>query len=324
MYEQLSTELKASLFQRIKSPFFGSYFFILIILNYRYFLVFISDKDIIEKFKIIDESNFSSFSPINFFNSFQIEAIYLSTFIYPFLGALIYIGIIPYFEYYISMPIWKSHQNRLKEKYANLEKEEVFLGSEKKKYLKEILDLRNEKDNLVEKITLIDLKHKQNTDEIKISLSKEYEEKINQTLLDKELDYKENVQELKDEVVKYKGMTEQFDIGYSNLEKERNDLLKELNKYKTDLDYNETIRDYLSKEIFNNDDIVYLKNYYINSIGNLSYYDLNNKMVNLTKMPLIKIENITNKIINYNYFTKDDYSVSPTLKFKEILLKMFG
>jgi DNA repair exonuclease SbcCD ATPase subunit len=149
VYEQLSKELKASLFQRIKSPFFGSFFIGWFIFNYRFIIVLFS----------VDTTNLiMNVKPLLIpLINFQIEPIYLTTLIYPFFIALIYIGIVPFFEYYVSMPIWKTHQNRLKEKYAKLEKEEIFLGTEKDKYLNEIMNMKKEKNKLVEELTNIDL-----------------------------------------------------------------------------------------------------------------------------------------------------------------------
>ena len=166
MYKEISKELKASLFQRIKSPFFGSFLIGLLIFNYRYILVLLSTKSIEDKFHFIDNYKTSIIINIPYFDFICIKDIYLSTTLYPFIFALISIAIFPYFERYISMPIWKKHQNRLKEKYAELEKEEILLGSEREKYLNEILNIRKEKNQLVEELTNIDLATKKKIDKL--------------------------------------------------------------------------------------------------------------------------------------------------------------
>lgn len=137
MYSQLSKELKASLFQRIKSPFFGSYLIGLFIFNYRFVFLMLSNKSLEDKFKIIEDVNSIIGATPTFY----------TTLLFPFLFALFYITLVPLFESYVSMPIWKKNQNRLKERYAKLEKQEVFLAEEKSKYLKEILEIRREKKN---------------------------------------------------------------------------------------------------------------------------------------------------------------------------------
>ncbi|OCL93700.1 hypothetical protein [Aliarcobacter thereius] len=152
MYKEISKELKASLFQRIKSPFFSSFLIGILIFNYRYILVLLSTKSIEDKFNFID-----TYKPTLIFELPYIDLFYQTTLIYPFFFAFVWIGIIPFFERYISMPIWKWHQNKLKEKFAKLEKEEIFLGSERDKYLSSISNIRKKTKKLEEELTNIDL-----------------------------------------------------------------------------------------------------------------------------------------------------------------------
>lgn len=245
MYEQLSKELKASLFQRIKSPFFGSFFIGWFIFNYRFIIVLFSDKSIEEKFQLIDTTNLiMNVKPLLIpFTNFQIEPIYLTTLIYPFLIALIYIGIVPFFEYYISMPIWKKHQNRLKEKYAELEKEEIFLGTEKDKYLNEIMNVKKERNKLIEELTTIDLSNQTKTENI---------------IQKKEYDFLREKEKLKtDFQIQLADCTKDKD---EELEKEKKRLNLEIKQLKEELNYsnqnltnlqngNETFRRTLSEQL---------------------------------------------------------------------------
>ena len=96
MYKEISKELKASLFQRIKSPFFGSFLIGLLIFNYRYILVLLSTKSIEDKFHFIDNYKTSIIINIPYFDFICIKDIYLSTTFYPFIFALISIACIPY------------------------------------------------------------------------------------------------------------------------------------------------------------------------------------------------------------------------------------
>ncbi|MCT7487046.1 hypothetical protein N5T98_10495 [Aliarcobacter cryaerophilus] len=199
MYKEISKELKASLFQRIKSPFFGSFLIGLLIFNYRYVLVLLSTKSIEDKFHFIDNYKASIIINIPYFDFICIKDIYLSTTLYPFLFALISIVIFPYFERYISMPIWKKHQNRLKEKYAELEKEEIFLGSERDKYLGEILNIRKEKNQLVEELTNIDLATKNKIDNVIVDKEEEFKKEKARLQADYEINLKARANEIKNQ-----------------------------------------------------------------------------------------------------------------------------
>lgn len=212
MYNQLSKELKASLFQRIRSPFFGSYLIGLFIFNYRFVFLMMSSKSLEEKFKIIDSANSIIGATPTFY----------TTLIFPFLFALFYITIVPLFESYVSMPIWKKNQNRLKEKYAKLEKQEVFLSEEKSKYLKEILEIRREKEKLVEELTNHDIRNKQNLeDEIKRFTNKHNEE-INMIKTDYEIKQKDLLEKHD------KSLRKDFEKINKSLSENNNELLNQL------------------------------------------------------------------------------------------------
>lgn len=246
MYEQLSKELKASLFQRIKSPFFGSFLIGLFIFNYRFLLILLSNKSLEDKFNLIDTSNLiMNLNPLKIpiINS-QIEPIYLTTLIYPFLFALFYIGIVPFFEYYISMPIWKKHQNRLKDKYAKLEKEEIFLGTEKDKYLTEILSLKKEKNKLVEELTNIDITNESKINKLKDEIAEKHREEKEKLNTDFDIKLKENEKDLKES---YENKIKTIDKNLEECIKEikvKNNLIKDLgNKHTKDLEYVSSIKE---------------------------------------------------------------------------------
>lgn len=350
MYEQLSKELKASLFQRIKSPFFGSFLIGLFIFNYRFLFILLSDKSLEEKFKLIDTSNLiMNITPWNInipFTQFTfiIEPFYLSTLIYPFLFALFYIGIVPFFEYYISMPIWKKHQNRLKEKYAKLEGEEIFLGKEKSKYLDEILNLKKEKNKLVEELTDIDLANQSKLDNVKKEKDEEYKIEKEKLNADFEIRLKDKDEELKkiyeQEINNNKTIIKELENNIKNINEEKinayietidfhkktveelkiknNDLISENDKYKNELEnntlkYNEKISKYL--EIYSEEELKYLEviNKY-NIPDNILYSEYINKMTTSSGLERNTIEYISENFVekglieknsNYIYFHKN-------------------
>lgn len=222
MYKEISKELKASLFQRIKSPFFSSFLIGILIFNYRYILVLLSTKSIEDKFIFIDTYKAPIIFDVPFFKFICIEHILISTLAYPFFFALFWIGITPFFERYISMPIWKKHQNKLKERFAELEKEEVFPRSEKEKYLNEILNIGKEKNKLVEELINIDLA-------TQTKIEKSINEKEKEFEKEKELlntDFEIRLEAKEDEIKKQKD--EEFAKVKNNLIKEKEELQ---NKY---------------------------------------------------------------------------------------------
>lgn len=296
MYKEISKELKASLFQRIKSPFFGSFLIGLLIFNYRYILVLLSTKSIEDKFHFIDNYKTSIIINIPYFDFICIKDIYLSTTLYPFIFALISIAIFPYFERYISMPIWKKHQNRLKEKYAELEKEEILLGSEREKYLNEILNIRKEKNQLVEELTNIDLATKKKID--KAIEDKEAEFKKEKERL--QADYEINLQARTDEIKNQK-------------DEEIEKLNRKINENKTLI---ENLIDKHSAEIKNKDkEIINLQNQLLEYAKNMDklqkYEDEHNKkneLLELQKKEILKdfsIDEINFLETIYQYNIKD-------------------
>ncbi|MDN5097417.1 hypothetical protein O8C85_02605 [Aliarcobacter butzleri] len=230
MYKEISKELKASLFYRIKSPFFSSFLIGILIFNYRYILVLLSTKSIEEKFNFIDTYRSPIILNIPNFDFFCIEYIYLSTLVYPFLFASIWIAIIPFFERYISVPIWKWHQNRLKIKYAELEKEEILLGSERDKYLNEILNIRKDKNKLVEELVNIDLTTQVKIDNAKKQKDEEFEQEKEILKVNFEIRLKTREEEIN------KSKNEEFKKKEEEFEKVKNDFIKEkeelINKYR--------------------------------------------------------------------------------------------
>ncbi|MCR1815355.1 hypothetical protein [Aliarcobacter butzleri] len=192
MYKEISQELKASLFQRMKSPFFSSFFIGVLIFNYRYILVLLSTKSIEDKFNFID-----TYNPSLIFEFPYIKLFYQSTLIYPFFFALFWIAVIPFFEQFISMRIWKWHQNRLKNEYAKWEKEEIFLGSERDKYLNEILNIRKEKNKLLEELSNIDLATQTKIEKLLKDKDKEFEQEKKSLNVDFEIRLKAKEDEIK-------------------------------------------------------------------------------------------------------------------------------
>lgn len=81
-----------------------------------------------------------------------IDLFYQTTIIYPLFFALFWIGFMPFFEQYVSMRVWKWHQNRLKNEHAKWEKEEIFLGSERDKYLGENIEYKKRKKSISRRI----------------------------------------------------------------------------------------------------------------------------------------------------------------------------
>ena len=194
MYKEISKELKASLFQRIKSPFFGSFLIGLLIFNYRYVLVLLSTKSIEDKFQFID-----TYKPSLIIEIPYIDLFYQTTIIYPLFFALFWIGFMPFFEQYVSMRVWKWHQNRLKNEHAKWEKEEIFLGSERDKYLGEILNIRKEKNQLVEELTNIDLATKNKIDNVIVDKEEEFKKEKARLQADYEINLKARANEIKNQ-----------------------------------------------------------------------------------------------------------------------------
>ncbi|WP_323669393.1 hypothetical protein [Aliarcobacter butzleri] len=332
MYEQLSKELKASLFQRIKSPFFGSFLIGLFIFNYRVLFILLSDKPLEDKFNLIDTSNLiMNIPPLNIpIVNFQIASVYLTTLIYPFLFALFYIGLVPYFEYYISMPIWKKHQNRLKEKYAKLEKEEIFLGTEKDKYLSEILNLKKEKNKLIEELTNIDIVNEEKIDKIKEEMNelcKKEKEKINEDF-DIKLKTEKNIlkenyeSQLEEANIKLEECNEKIETHIQtikNLEKKEMTLTEELERKNNELENykneekskndfnNKRFEKYL--EEYSKDELNLLRIIYEHNIqDNRDYSYFIDDIVKISDKKRIACEQIIKKLIEKRLIIKDHFN----------------
>ena len=261
MYKEISKELKASLFQRIKSPFFGSFLIGLLIFNYRYVLVLLSTKSIEDKFQFID-----TYKPSLIIEIPYIDLFYQTTIIYPLFFALFWIGFMPFFEQYVSMRVWKWHQNRLKNEHAKWEKEEIFLGSERDKYLNEIINIRKETNKLVEELANIDLIN---------------QDKIKKAIQDKEEEFKQEKERLNTNFeINLKAKADEI-INQKNEEIEK--LNRQINKDKTLM---ENLIDNHSAEIENkNIEITTLQNKSSEYIQNLKKYeDAHNQKNELLKL----------------------------------------
>lgn len=338
MYKEISKELKASLFQRIKSPFFGSFLIGLLIFNYRYILVLLSTKSIEDKFHFIDNYKTSIIINIPYFDFICIKDIYLSTTLYPFIFALISIAIFPYFERYISMPIWKKHQNKLKEQYAKLEKEEILLGSERDKYLNEILNIRKEKNNLVEELANIDLV---NQNKIEKAIQDKKEEFIQQKKIlnaDFEVSLKAKANEVanqKNEEIKLLAeqleqdkilMQESIDKHYAEIENRNAEIinlknklieyeqkLDKLKKYEKEDNKKNELLELRKKEIlkdFSIDEINFLETIYKFDLKDvIALSDWIDAMMNVNNsLKRITMQKILDDLIKKGFFTKNQGS----------------
>lgn len=355
MYKEISKELKASLFQRIKSPFFRSFLIGLLIFNYRYILVLLSTKSIEDKFHFIDNYKTSIIINIPYFDFICIKDIYLSTTLYPFIFALISIAIFPYFERYISMPIWKKHQNRLKEKYAELEKEEILLGSEREKYLNEILNIRKEKNQLVEELTNIDLATKKKIDKAIEDKEEEFKKEKERLQADYEINLQARADEIKNQKDKeINSLNEQLaqnkaaikvtiDNHHNEIkgkEKDISDLQNQLFEYVTKMDKLEKYEDehnqknellkLREREIlkdFSTDEINFLKTIYQSNLKDV-INDSNwiDAMINANNsLKRITVQKILDDLIKKGFFTKNQSNyIFYTDNLKNILNSAFN
>ncbi len=355
MYKEISKELKASLFQRIKSPFFGSFLIGLLIFNYRYILVLLSTKSIEDKFHFIDNYKTSIIINIPYFDFICIKDIYLSTTLYPFLFALISIAIFPYFERYIAMPIWKKHQNKIKEQYAKLEKEEILLGSERDKYLNEILNIRKEKNQLVEELTNIDLATKKKIDKAIEDKEEEFKKEKERLQADYEINLKARADEIKnqkDEEIEKLNITinenktlmenliDNHSAEIKNKDKEniklQNQLLEyaknmdKLQKYEDEHHKKNELLELQKKEIlkdFSIDEINFLETIYQYNIKDKTNNSLFvDEVVNSSKsLKRIIVEKILDTLIEKGLFEENDFgSIFYTDKLKNILDSAFN
>lgn len=316
MYKEISKELKASLFQRIKSPFFSSFFIGVLIFNYRYILVLLSTKSIEDKFNFID-----TYNPSLIFEFPYINLFYQSTLIYPFFFALFWIAVIPFFEQFISMRIWKWHQNRLKNEYAKWEKEEIFLGSEREKYLNEILNMRKEKNKLVEELTNIDLATQTKIEKAIKNEQEKFEQEKERLNADIEIILKAK----EDEISKQKN---------DEFVKIKNDLIKEKEEVQNKYDDEKTISNKLKIE--NSENIEKLQNRFNNLLQeknkeidrlNLNNSDLRTEITYIKENQLKELEEFKKikeeKNRLFELQKKDilkDFSVD-TIKFLETIYK---
>ena len=192
--EDLSKELKVLLYKRINSPFWVFYFISLIICNYKFILFLVSsDYEVLEKINIIE-----GLIP----NSYSFLPTVYSTLIIPISISLSYIIVFPFIERKILMPIWKKHKMKLKEDYAKLDKQEIMTGEEKSKYLDEILNLKKEKDKLVEDLTNIDLANESKINKVKEEIAEKHRKEKEKLDADFDIKLKEKDEEHKIEIEK--------------------------------------------------------------------------------------------------------------------------
>lgn len=350
MYKEISKELKASLFQRIKSPFFGSFLIGLLIFNYRYVLVLLSTKSIEDKFQFID-----TYKPSLIIEIPYIDLFYQTTIIYPLFFALFWIGFMPFFEQYVSMRVWKWHQNRLKNEHAKWEKEEIFLGSERDKYLGEILNIRKEKNQLVEELTNIDLATKKKIDKALEDKEAEFKKEKERLQADYEINLKARANEIKnqkdEEIEKLnrkinenktliENLIDKHSAEIKNKDKEiinlQNQLLEyaknmdKLQKYEDEHNKKNELLELQKKEIlkdFSIDEINFLETIYQYNIKDKTNNSLFvDEVVNSSKsLKRIIVEKILDTLIEKGLFEENDFgSIFYTDKLKNILDSAFN
>ena len=314
-----------------------------------------STKSIEDKFHFIDNYKTSIIINIPYFDFICIKDIYLSTTLYPFIFALISIAIFPYFERYISMPIWKKHQNRLKEKYAELEKEEILLGSEREKYLNEILNIRKEKNQLVEELTNIDLATKKKIDKAIEDKEEEFKKEKERLQADYEINLQaranetrnqkdEEIEKLNRKINENKTLIENLIDKHSaeikNKDKEiinlQNQLLEhaknmdKLQKYEDEHNKKNELLELQKKEIlkdFSIDEINFLETIYQYNIKDKTNNSLFvDEVVNSSKsLKRIIVEKILDTLIEKGLFEENDFgSIFYTDKLKNILDSAFN
>ena len=301
-------------------------------------VVLLSTKSIEDKFHFIDNYKTSIIINIPYFDFICIKDIYLSTTLYPFLFALISIAIFPYFERYISMPIWKKHQNKLKEQYAKLEKEEILLGSERDNYINKILDIRKEKNNLVEELSNIDLV---NQNKIEKAIQNKEEEFIQQKKI-LNVDFEVKLQAKVDEIINQKDLeidalnrqlvqnkalmhdeVNSYNNQINNKEKEILELkdklleysqhISKLEKYENIENERKRLEELRKKDIlkhFSIDEIKFLETiYHFNLQDKKSMALFINNLIKLNNsFTLIDAEKILTDLIKKGYVSKDRYS----------------
>lgn len=347
MYKEISKELKASLFQRIKSPFFGSFLIGLLIFNYRYVLVLLSTKSIEDKFQFID-----TYKPSLIIEIPYIDLFYQTTIIYPLFFALFWIGFMPFFEQYVSMRVWKWHQNRLKNEHAKWEKEEIFLGSERDKYLNEIINIRKETNKLVEELANIDLI---NQDKIKKAIQdkeeefKQEKERLNTNFeinlkakADEIINQKnEEIEKLNRQINKDKTLMENLidnhsaeienkNIEITTLQNKSSEYIQNLKKYEDAHNQKNELLKLKEREIlkdFSTDEIKFLKIIYKNNLDDkVAISSYINSVLSVDKsLKKIAIEKILADLIVKGLFVVNQYNeVSCASKLKTILYSAFN
>jgi len=245
MNEKLIEELQTTLIQRVKSPFFGSFLIGLVIFNYRYILILLSTRTVEEKFKFIDTYRIQDVDVFGF-GFFYIDYICATTLLYPFLLASFWLLVVPLLEYYISMPIWKWNQNRLKKKSAKFDNEKTFLASERDKYRNDISIISEEKNILRDKLVKIDLVNLANIEKAIKDKDDEFEKK--EIILNK--DFEISLKDKEREIQKEKKLKEDFEINLKEKEKLNNNYFAELEKKDNEIrDYKATIKEHGSSII---------------------------------------------------------------------------
>lgn len=234
--EDLSKELKVLLYKRINSPFWVFYVISLIICNYKFILFLVSsDYKVLEKINIIE-----GLVP----NSYSFLPTVYSMLIIPISISLSYIIVFPFIERKILMPIWKKHKMKLKEDYAKLDKQEIMTGEEKSKYLDEILNLKKEKDKLVEDLTNIDLANESKINKVKEEIAEKNRKEKEKLNTDFDIKLKENEKILKES---YENKIKIVDKKLQECIKEmeiKNKLIENLeNKHTKDLEYISSIKE---------------------------------------------------------------------------------
>lgn len=139
MIEDIITTIKAQLYERAVSPLMGSFIFSWLVWNYKLIILFFSDEDFIEKYRIINEILYAS--P---------QDLMLLSFIYPLVTAALYLFAYPYPAKY-TYQFSRNRQKEISDIKRKVEEETLLTVKESQSLRREINSLEEEYQKLFSK-----------------------------------------------------------------------------------------------------------------------------------------------------------------------------
>ncbi len=141
MFSDVSKSIKATLYERVTSPLFGSFSISWIIWNYKTILVLISSLKVKEKISFIESSY-----P-------DILSLSLQGFIFPLISAVLFILIYPYPAKWIYR-YWSKRQKELKDIKQEIDDTSLLTLKESREIRRELVKLESEYESEIEKTKL--------------------------------------------------------------------------------------------------------------------------------------------------------------------------